>query len=162
MPSQTRREFLLTLSSVSVGLLAAACGGQAAPAASPSAPAAPSSGAPASAKPAASSAPGKPAASSASASAAAKPGLSEVKITDIQITSAAGSYIAAEKGYFKDEGIQPTFVSMGSADQIPALLSGTGDVAGTAIAASLYNALARGVTITMVADHGANLKNASA
>lgn len=163
MHNQTRRQFLLTLSAASVGLLAAACASQSAPApsASASAPPASPSTAPASGKPAASGAT-SPAAISANASVAAKPGLTEVKITDIQITSAAGSYIAEAKGYFRDEGIQANFVSMGSADQIPALLSGTGDVAGTAIAASLYNALARGVPITMVADHGANLKNASA
>jgi NitT/TauT family transport system substrate-binding protein len=158
---QTRRQFLLTLGSASLGLLATACGSQAAPAPGAST-SVPASAASASAKPAGASAPASPAASSASGSAQAKAGLAEVKITDIQITSAAGAYIAAEKGYFRDEGIQPTFVTMGSQDQIPALLSGTGDVAGTAIAASLYNALARGVSITMVADHGANLKNASA
>jgi ABC-type nitrate/sulfonate/bicarbonate transport system substrate-binding protein len=39
-----------------------------------------------------------------------------VRITDIQITSAAGSYIAAAKGYFQEEGIQPEFVLMASGD----------------------------------------------
>ncbi|MFI5267849.1 MAG: ABC transporter substrate-binding protein [Chloroflexota bacterium] len=93
----------------------------------------------------------------------AKPSaLTSVKITDIQITSAAGSYIADAKGYFKDEGIQADFVRMGGGDQIPAIVSGTADVTGTAIAASLYNAFGRDLPLKMVADHGANLKDASA
>ena len=172
MTSTSRRQFVLMLGAGAAGLLAAACGQSAAPASSPAAssPAAkPASAAPASspasaaAKPAA-SASAKPAASAAnSASAVAKPGAaSNVKITDIQITSAAGSYIADAKGYFKDEGITAEFVRMGGGDQIPAIVSGTGDVTGTAIAASLYNAFGRDLPLKMVADHGANLKNASA
>jgi NitT/TauT family transport system substrate-binding protein len=160
MNTISRRQCLLFLGAGAAGLVVSACGQAAAPASSAPAakPAASTAG------PAASSAPAKPAASAAaSASAAAKPGsASSVKITDIQITSAAGSYIAAEKGYFKDEGIQAEFVKMGSGDQIPAVVSGTADVAGTAIAAALYNAFARELPLKMVADHGANLKDASA
>jgi len=85
-----------------------------------------------------------------------------VKITDIQITSAAGSYIADAKGYFRDEGIEAQFLPMPSGDQVPAILSGTADVAGTAINAALYNALARGLPLKLVADHGSNLEHASA
>src|SRR5579884_3008913 len=85
-----------------------------------------------------------------------------VRITDIQITSAAGSYIAAAKGYFEQEGIRAEFVPVATSDQIPALVAGQADVAGAAINAFLFNALARGVSIKMVADHGANLPNASA
>ncbi|MDE3192383.1 MAG: ABC transporter substrate-binding protein [Chloroflexota bacterium] len=88
--------------------------------------------------------------------------MSIVKITDIQITSAAGSYIAADRGYFKDEGIDPQFLPMGAGDQITALVSGTADVAGSVITAQLYNALGRGLSLKMVGDHGSNLKNASA
>ena len=47
-----------------------------------------------------------------------------VRITDIQITSAAGSYIAAAKGYFEAEGIRVEFVPVSTADQIPALVAG--------------------------------------
>ncbi len=84
------------------------------------------------------------------------------RITDIQITSAAGSYIAAEKGYFAEEGIQAEFVPVGTADQVPAIVSGSADAAGAAINAFLYNAFARGLPVKIVADHGANLKDASA
>jgi NitT/TauT family transport system substrate-binding protein len=85
-----------------------------------------------------------------------------VRITDIQITSAAGSYIAAEKGYFKEEGVDAQFVPMGAADQVPAIVANSADVAGAAINAFLFNAVARGVPVKGVADHGANLKDASA
>jgi NitT/TauT family transport system substrate-binding protein len=85
-----------------------------------------------------------------------------VRITDAQITSAAGSYIADAKGYFREEGIQAEFVRMGGGDQIPAIVSGTADVTGTAIAAALYNAFGRDLPLKMVADHGANLKDAAA
>jgi NitT/TauT family transport system substrate-binding protein len=85
-----------------------------------------------------------------------------VRITDIQITSAAGSYIAAAKGYFQAEGIQAEFVPMSGADQVPSVVSGTADVTGTAINAFLFNAFGRGLPLKVVADHGANLPNASA
>jgi NitT/TauT family transport system substrate-binding protein len=84
------------------------------------------------------------------------------RITDIQITSAAGSYIAAEKGYFAEEGIQAEFVPVGTADQVPAVVSGSAEAAGAAINAFLYNAFGRGLPVKIVADHGANLPNASA
>ncbi len=155
MTKTSRREFVLLLGAGAVGVVAAACGGGAAPTSTSARAAA--QGAPAS------SALTKPAASAASSgSAVAKPGLASVKITDIQITSAAGSYIADARGYFKDEGIQAEFVRMGGGDQIPAIVSGTADVTGTAIAAALYNAFARDLPLKMVADHGANLKDASA
>jgi NitT/TauT family transport system substrate-binding protein len=84
------------------------------------------------------------------------------RITDIQITSAAGSYIAAERGYFKEEGVEAELIPVGTSDQIPAVVSGDADVAGAAINAFLFNALARGLPLKMVADHGANLPGASA
>src|SRR5438309_818370 len=163
MSKKTRREFILLAGAGTLGLLAA-CGG--APAASPSAPAPASKPASAAASaPASAAASAKPAASASpkpAASAAAKGPLATVKITDIQITSASGSYIADAKGYFREEGIQAEFVRMGGGDQIPAIVSGTADVTGTAIAAALYNAFGRDLPLKMVADHGANLKNASA
>ncbi len=164
MRSLSRREFILGAGVGFAGLLAA-CGSQAAPPASgpPASSPAVSSPPATSASAAASVAAPKPAASSASAAVSAKPGaLTTVKITDIQITSAAGSYIADAKGYFKDEGIQADFVKMGGGDQIPAIVSGSADVTGTAIAVSLYNAFGRDLPLKMVADHGANLKDASA
>ncbi|HLH26094.1 MAG TPA: ABC transporter substrate-binding protein [Chloroflexota bacterium] len=119
-----------------------------APVAAPTQAAAPASGATAAAAPTARTAPPSPPVTA--------------RITDIQITSAAGSYIAAEKGYFAEEGIQAEFVPVGTADQVPAVVSGSADAAGAAINAFLYNAFARGLPVKIVADHGANLPNASA
>jgi NitT/TauT family transport system substrate-binding protein len=122
-------------------------------------------------KPSAGSAPAQPPAAAPAAAptaaqpaAAAKPARepTTVRITDIQITSAAGSYIAAEKGYFREEGVDAQFVPMGAADQVPAIVANSADVAGAAINAFLFNAVARGVPVKGVADHGANLKDASA
>jgi ABC-type nitrate/sulfonate/bicarbonate transport system substrate-binding protein len=84
-----------------------------------------------------------------------------VRITDAQITSAAGSYIAAEKGYFREEGIEVEFVPTG-ADQVPIVVADQADVAGAPINAFLFNAFARGIPLRVVADHGANLPGASA
>jgi NitT/TauT family transport system substrate-binding protein len=91
-----------------------------------------------------------------------KPTVQAIRITDIQIQSASGSYIAADKGYFTSEGIEPQFIAVPSAEQVTAIVSESADVAGAAINAQLFNALARGLPIKLMADHGANLKNASA
>src|SRR5438876_6145242 len=137
MRRTSRREFVRTMGAGAIGLLAAAC--------------APRTGAPG------------PQADSGTASGlvSARP-TTTVKITDTQITSAAGSYIADAKGYFREEGIQAEFLVMGSADTIPAVVSGTADVAGAAINAALFNALARGLPLKIVADQGGSLPNASA
>jgi NitT/TauT family transport system substrate-binding protein len=84
-----------------------------------------------------------------------------VRVADFQITSMAGSYIAAEKGYFQKEGIKAEFVPMAIADQMPALLSGSVDAFGIGIGAALYNAFSQGIGATMFADHGTSLKDAS-
>jgi NitT/TauT family transport system substrate-binding protein len=156
MRIRTRREFLRVLGTGASGLLVAACAAPT-PAAPTSAPAAPTA-APAPTAPA-----GPTAASAAPTTApAASAPLVPVRITDIQITSASGSYIAAEKGYFKDEGIEARFMAVPAAEQVTAIVADSADVAGAAINAQLFNALARGLPIKMMADHGANLKDASA
>src|SRR3954454_7093446 len=146
------------LALAAAGLLAACSGGAAAPArpSQGSAPA-PPAGAPAAP---ATTAPPAAAPSAAAPQAAREP--TTVRITDIQITSAAGSYIAAERGYFREEGVDAQFIPMGAADQVPAIVANSADVAGAAINAFIFNAVARGVPVKGVADHGANLKDASA
>jgi NitT/TauT family transport system substrate-binding protein len=91
---------------------------------------------------------------------AAEPTL--LKVTDLQITSSAGNYLATELGYFAEEGIQLDYVRGNPADMVPALVSRQVDVGAGGISAGLFNAFARGVPIKVVADHGANLPNASA
>ncbi len=148
MSSSTRRQFLVGFVLCTSGLLAEAC--------SPAAPAAPPPTPQAASAPTTAPQPG-----ATTAPAVTAPPVT-VRITDIQITSAAGSYIAAENGYFKTEGIDPQFLQVGAADQVTAIVSDSADVAGAAINAQLFNALARGLPIKMMADHGANLKDASA
>lgn len=121
----------------------------------------PAAGAPAaSASPAAVAPAPKPAAPSGAAAAPVE--LTTLRVTDYQITSSAGVYIASAKGYFRDEGIQIELVRATAQDMVPLLVSGQVDVASGAINASLYNAFARGMPAKIVADHGANLPNASA
>lgn len=62
-------------------------------------------------------------------------------------------FIAEKKGYFREAGIQPQIISFQSAAEMIAPL-GTGqlDVGGGTVAAGLYNAVARGIKIRIVAD----------
>jgi NitT/TauT family transport system substrate-binding protein len=66
-------------------------------------------------------------------------------------------YLAADKGYFTEEGIEPVLQPMGSlAQQIAPLSSGSIDVACGAISAGLYNAISRDIPMKVVADKGRN------
>jgi NitT/TauT family transport system substrate-binding protein len=65
-------------------------------------------------------------------------------------------YIAAERGYFARQGLEPEFASFASSsDMIPALATGQTDVGGLGFNPALFNALARGVGIRIVAGKGA-------
>jgi len=143
-------------------LLLAGCGGSAAPASSP---ASPSSAAakPASAAAASTSAAAKPAASAAakpaaSTSAAAKPAASgagekvNVAITNGSLTG-AGVYIAIDRGYFKEQGLDVTITGFpGAAQMIPSVASSQVDVANMDTGAGVWNALARDLPMKLVAD----------
>ncbi|HZS01138.1 MAG TPA: ABC transporter substrate-binding protein [Chloroflexota bacterium] len=139
-------------------LVLAACGGRAAPPASaPSnAPSAPSGGgqAPAASQPSA------PAASKPATSAAAyrptplNPPVS-LQVGVVSSSSDGGIFIAMDRGYFEEEGLQiETQQFQTGVDQIAPLGAGQLDVGTGAIAAGLYNAIGRGVPLRMVADKG--------
>src|SRR4051794_31852464 len=83
----------VVLATLGLGLLLAACGPAAA--GNPAPPAAPPSSAPTVAAPA-----------EAGERRAAPAEPTTVRVFDLQITSSAGNYIGAAKGYFRDEGIQ--------------------------------------------------------
>lgn len=76
----------------------------------------------------------------------------------VGITSSASDaplYIAQDKGYFKDEGLSVKFVSFDSAaDMVAPLGSGQLDVGAGAPSAGLYNAVAGGLDLRIVADKG--------
>ncbi len=62
-------------------------------------------------------------------------------------------FIADKKGYFRDEGIAVSLIPFNSAAQMIAPMgSGQLDVGGGTVAAGLYNAVARGVNLKIVAD----------
>jgi len=72
-------------------------------------------------------------------------------------TSDAGFYLAEERGYFKDEGIEFEIVPFQTgADMVPAAGTGQLDVATGACSAGLFNAIARDIPLKIVADKGAN------
>src|SRR5712691_731436 len=66
-------------------------------------------------------------------------------------TSDAPIYIADKKGYFRDEGLEVKVVSFRSAADMVAPL-GAGQIEAGAGSAGLYNAVARGIRIKIVAD----------
>lgn len=79
----------------------------------------------------------------------------EVKIGTSSATSDVGFFIAQKKKYFDEEGISVTFVPFDTGSKMIAPL-GTGqlDVGGAAPSSALYNAVARGIDIKIVADKG--------
>lgn len=82
-------------------------------------------------------------------------GLERVRMGDIALISNAPLYIAIEKGYFREAGIDlelPPFAS--AARMVPALSTGEIEVAGGSISAGLYNAIAEGMDFKIVADKG--------
>ena len=78
-----------------------------------------------------------------------------VKVGIVDASSDVGFFIADKKGYFKQEGINVTFVTFDSGAKMVAPLGvGQLDVGGGSPSAGLYNAAARGIDIKIVADKG--------
>ena len=81
-----------------------------------------------------------------------------VRVGVIGIVPDAGIYIAAEKGYFREAGVDvklEPFTS--SVKMLPVLSSGDLEVATGGVAASLFNGIARGLPLIAVADKGSNV-----
>ena len=75
-----------------------------------------------------------------------------VTIQVVGTIAEAPMYIAAERGYFAEEGISPQFITFDSAAKaIPALSTGQIDVAAGVLSAGLFNAVDRGIGIRVVA-----------
>ena len=69
--------------------------------------------------------------------------------------SDAGIFIAYEKGFFRDEGLDIELVNFKTGPQIiPSVATNQVQVSGTSPSPSLLNALARGVEMKLVADKG--------
>lgn len=84
----------------------------------------------------------------------------ETKVT-VGLTGSAtdvGLWVADKKGYFRDEGLSVEFITFDSAARMIAAL-GTGelDVGAGGHSAGLYNAVARGIDVRIVADKSQNV-----
>jgi len=78
-----------------------------------------------------------------------------LKVGAIGAVSDAGIFIAQEKGYFRDDGLDVEIVGFKAAPQIlPAIATGEVQVSGSAVTPALFNAFARGITMKLVADKG--------
>jgi NitT/TauT family transport system substrate-binding protein len=81
--------------------------------------------------------------------------LRKVKLGVLKLTSSAVLFLGAERGFFKEFGIDPEFVYFQAAQPIAvALASGDLDVGATGLTAGLYNIVAGGVRLWIVADKG--------
>src|SRR5438270_1027002 len=115
--------------------------------------------APAPPKPASSTAVAAPGAGASTAApspaAAASPGMQTFRWAGQFPATDAGIYMAMERGYFAEQGIDLEYVNFGSASEmVPALATRQSDGGGIAVNSATINAVARGVEIKAVADKG--------
>src|SRR5438270_297691 len=87
--------------------------------------------------------------------AAASPGMQTFRWAGQIPATDAGIYMAMERGYFAEQGIDLEYVNFGSASEmVPALATRQSDGGGIAVNSATINAVARGVEIKAVADKG--------
>jgi len=80
---------------------------------------------------------------------------SNVKIGALKLSSSAPLFIAVDKGFFKEFGIEPELVFFQAAAPIAtALATGQLDVGATGVTAALYNIVLGGEQLWLVADKG--------
>lgn len=89
------------------------------------------------------------------AAAAGQAPVATLRLGVVASVSDAGFFIAAEQGYFAEQSLAIEFVPFRSAaDMIAPLGVGQVEIGGGAVSAGLFNALARGVDLRIVADKG--------
>ncbi|HEY7068416.1 MAG TPA: ABC transporter substrate-binding protein [Chloroflexota bacterium] len=138
----TRRASLLGTGLSLLSLVAFACAPQAGPAAKP----APAAGAASAQAPAQPGQPAQPAAAAPSAP-------TTLVVGHFPATHTAGVYIAQERGYFAEQGLDADLTPFQSLPDAALLLnSGQMDVYAGGTGANLYNAVARGIALKAVAD----------
>ncbi len=78
-----------------------------------------------------------------------------VRMGHLGVSSDAGIFIALDKGYFKEQGLDLSLERFGvGADQMALLGSGRLDIASGAPSPTLFNAIVRGLPVVVVADKG--------
>jgi NitT/TauT family transport system substrate-binding protein len=83
------------------------------------------------------------------------PAPAKVTLGVVANTSDGGIFLAQDRGYFKAEGIDLEIQRFQTlVDMVPPLTSGQLQIASGALAASVFNAAARGVALRIVADKG--------
>ncbi|MSP14186.1 MAG: hypothetical protein EXR62_14670 [Chloroflexi bacterium] len=83
---------------------------------------------------------------------AAAGGMANVRMGYVPVTLYAPLYIAIEKGYFKEQGIEIALTPLvGGSDSVVQLAAGNFDVAAGGVGAGLLNAAVRGIDFKMVA-----------
>jgi NitT/TauT family transport system substrate-binding protein len=81
--------------------------------------------------------------------------LETVKLGDLSAISNAAIYIAVEKGFFKEQGVQTEINSFASAAKmVPALVAGELEVSVGSASAGLFNTVAQQAPFRIVADKG--------
>lgn len=91
-----------------------------------------------------------------------KQGQTKVSLALLRLTSSAPLFIAMDKGFFKEEGLDIDAQWFDAAQPIAvATASGKVDVGATGITASLYNMAAKGQKLAIVADKGREEKGYS-
>jgi len=79
----------------------------------------------------------------------------KVRLGVLKLTSSAVLFLGAERGYFTEFGVEPELVFFDAAQPIAvAIASGDLEVGATGLTAGLYNIVAGGVKIWIVADKG--------
>src|SRR5215208_4184953 len=79
----------------------------------------------------------------------------QIKLGTLSTVADGPQYLAAERGYFREEGLDVSFENFGStADMTAPLASGELDLGSGSATAGLVNAVARGIGIKLVADRG--------
>ncbi|HEY7060536.1 MAG TPA: ABC transporter substrate-binding protein [Chloroflexota bacterium] len=144
-----------------LGILAAltlaACGPSAAGGGAPAKPAAPAAAVPTAAAPAAPAAASSASAQPAAPAAAAVPQPPvRLKVSTQRLTSDGALIYADEKGYLAEQGVEVEFVDVATGQDVIAPLANSQlDVAVGAVSPGLFNAIARGIDIKLVATKGA-------
>ena len=91
------------------------------------------------------------------APATAPAALVPVHLGSVGTFTGAPMYLARQRGYFTAEGLDVDTIGFKvSADVIPALATGDVDAAGLALNPALFNAVTRGIKLTLVADLASN------